>query len=396
MRVVIAPDKFKGSLSADGVARSIADGLVDVLPEAAVDLVPMADGGDGTVDAALRAGYAPGRHTVTGPTGTPVEAVIAVRAKTAVVELASASGLVFLAPDELAPMEATSRGTGELIGAALDAGCTRIVLGLGGSACTDAGAGLLTALGARLLDATGTSLPDGGGALADLAHIDLSELDPRLPRTDFVVALDVDNPLLGARGAAATFGPQKGADPDQVRRLDNALAHFTRVLATAVDPETGSQIEDTAAVRGAGAAGGVGFAALAVLGASPRTGLELVAELVGLAERIRVADLVITGEGSLDEQSLSGKTPVGVAQLARAVGVPLVVAACGVSSLTEQNARTAGFDQVWALSDLEPDASTSIANAADLLTQVGRRIGHWVSTDSALEATHHGTTKETR
>lgn len=391
MRVIIAPDKFKGSLPADGVARAVASGLERVAA-VDIDLVPMADGGDGTVEAALRAGYAADTHQVSGPVGDPVEATIARQGTTAVVELAAASGLALLPRDSLAPLTASSRGTGELIRAALDAGCSHIVLGLGGSACTDGGAGLVSALGARLLDASGTPLPDGGGALAELDRIDLSALDPRLQQTEFVVALDVDNPLLGATGAASTFGPQKGADPDQVRQLDDALANFARVLGDTLGPS----VRQAAERPGAGAAGGVGFAALAVLQARPQTGLELVAELVGLADRVRGADLVVTGEGSLDQQSLSGKTPVGVAKLARAAGVPTVVAVCGISSLGEDEASASGFDAVWTLADLEPDVSRSIANAAALLTDVGEQIGHWTKQHKTDEPADKDTPKEHR
>lgn len=375
MRVIIAPDKFKGSLPADAVAEALAAGIARTTV-ADIDLVPMADGGDGTVDAALRSGFTASRHTVTGPTGEPVEAVIALHEGTAVIELAAASGLVLLPSRSLAPMTATSRGTGELIAAALDAGSTRIVLGLGGSACTDGGAGLLAALGVRLLDERGGLLPDGGAALAGLAEVDLSGLDPRLGDTEVVVALDVDNPLLGSTGAAATFAPQKGADPSQVRQLDEALAHFAASLAAVL----GGPVNDAASAPGAGAAGGVGFAAIAILDAVPQTGLELVADLVGLAERVRSADLVITGEGSLDQQSLSGKTPVGVARIARGAGVPRVVAVCGISTLAENEARTGGFDAVWTLTDLESDVSRSIANAGVLLTTVGEQIGRWIAT----------------
>lgn len=375
MRVVIAPDKFKGSLPADAVAEALAAGIARAIP-ADIDLMPMADGGDGTVDAALRAGFTASRHTVTGPTGEPVEAVIALRDGTAVIELAAASGLVLLPPDLLAPLTATSRGTGELIAAALDAGSTRIVLGLGGSACTDGGAGLLAALGVQFLTADARQLPDGGAALADLDRVDLSDLDARLADTEIVVALDVDNPLLGQRGAAATFGPQKGADPDEVRQLDDALAHYAKVLSASF----GSTVEEATHAPGAGAAGGVGFAALAVLGATPQTGLELVADLVGLAARVRDADVVVTGEGSLDEQSLSGKTPVGVARIARGAGVRCVVAVCGVSTLDESQAAAGGFDAVWTLADLEPDTARSIVNASALLTVTGEQIGRWIAT----------------
>lgn len=380
MRVVIAPDKFKGSLSADGVAEAVAGGL-QAAGSCTIDLVPMADGGDGTLDAAVRAGFSESTRRVTGPDGSPVDATLAIDAGTAVVELATASGLALLPPDGLLPLTATSRGTGELIRAALDAGCSRIVLGVGGSACTDGGAGLMAALGARLLDAAGSPVPDGGGALADVARIDLSALDVRIRTTEFVVALDVDNPLLGDTGAAHTFGPQKGADPQQVLQLDSALANFARVLGIAQEHDLRDAIE----TPGAGAAGGVGFAALTVLGASPETGLELVADLVDLRGRVRGADLVITGEGSLDRQSLGGKTPVGVARIARAVGVPAVVAVCGVSSLSPDEERAAGFDAVWTLAELEPDINRSIADAAPLLTTIGERIGQWTRTAAPSE-----------
>lgn len=380
MRVVIAPDKFKGSLPADRVARAVAEGLRGVA-SADIDLVPMADGGDGTVEAAVRAGFSAAAHTVTGPAGTEVEAAIAIDDRTAVVELATASGIALLPQNGLQPLTATSRGTGELIRAALDAGCSRIVLGLGGSACTDGGAGLLAALGARLLDSTGADLPDGGGALADLDRIDLSALDGRIRQTEVVVALDVDNPLLGSTGAAHTFGPQKGADPQQVAELDAALANFARVLCS----ELGTDLREAVETPGAGAAGGVGFAALTGLDAAGRPGLDLVADLVGLAERVRGADLVITGEGSLDRQSLSGKTPVGVARIARTAGVPTVLAVCGVSSLPPDEARTSGIDAVWTLAELEPDVTASMANAAALLTRIGEQIGRWTVAASPTE-----------
>jgi glycerate kinase len=380
MRIVIAPDKFKGSLTATEVAQALAEGLSP--PSYEVDLVPVADGGEGTVDAALGAGFRPVTTRVAGPLGDPVRATYAIgrppgrAGETAVIELATASGLAMLPHDErsrprLSPLTATSLGTGELIRAALDAGCPDVVLGVGGSANTDGGAGVLVALGARLLDAAGDPVPPGGGGLADLAEVDLSGLDPRIAKTRFVLAADVSNPLLGSNGAAAVFGPQKGATPEDVARLDQALAGFADLLAEALDDDP----KRLAELPGAGAAGGVGFAALTVLGAELRPGIDLVCDLVGLDDRLAGAAAVITGEGSLDAQSLAGKSPIGVARRARAAGVPKVYAVCGRNLLTPEEAAGAGFDQIYALADVEPDADRSMRNAAELLRPIGQRIG---------------------
>lgn len=399
MRIVIAPDKFKGSLEAPEVAAALAEGVrrslgADTAPE--IITVPMADGGEGTVAAALAAGYTEQRLTVSGPTGRPVVAGFAVSDPIpndpnpndkgpiveAVVELATASGIGVLPhPDgraALAPLESSSTGTGELIRAALDAGASRIVLGVGGSACTDGGAGLLTALGVRLLDHRGRELFPGGAALADLARVDLSELDPRLARTEFVLAADVDHPLVGDRGAAAVFGPQKGATGAEVVMLDDALAHWRDTLAASYGRGAPSETIITAAsAAGAGAAGGVGFAAIAVLGATRRPGVEVVLELTGLPQIISgppTATLVVTGEGSLDEQSLGGKSPMGVARAAAAAGVP-VLAVCGRTTLEGQQIEAAGFIAVLALTNIEHDLELCMTNTAELLQQVGESIG---------------------
>ncbi|MBC3190618.1 glycerate kinase [Pseudonocardia sp. C8] len=375
MRIVIAPDKFKGSLDAAEVAAAVADGVRSALPGADLDLVPVADGGEGTVAAALGAGFRPVEATVTGPVGDPVRAAVAVDGSTAVVELAAASGLDLLpgaaaGTPRFAPLDAGTAGTGQLITAALDAGCTRIVLGVGGSATNDGGAGMLAALGARLTGAGGAPLPAGGGALAGIEAIDLSGLDPRLAGVEVVLAADVTNPLLGPDGAAAVFGPQKGASAADVSTLDAALARFARCVAAAV----GRDPDELVSLPGAGAAGGVGFAALAVLRATRRPGIEVVRELVRLDERLAGTDVVITGEGSLDGQSLGGKSPVGVAAAARAHGVPTVIAVCGRNQLDAGQARAAGFDQVHALADREPDPRRSMAEAARLLTELGREL----------------------
>lgn len=322
MKVLIAPDSFKESLSARAVAEAIAAGWARVYPDAELLLCPMADGGEGTVDAVLAATGGERQQTeVSGPLGDPVQATWGLLpGQRAVIEMAEASGLHLVEPARRDVLTASSYGTGELIRAALDAGVRRIVLGLGGSATNDGGAGLLCALGVRMLDVDGRDLPAGGAALARLRHIDLTGLDTRLAQVEVLVAADVDNPLCGPRGASAVFGPQKGANPAQVAQLDAALGHYADVMTATLG-------EDLRDQPGVGAAGGLGFAAKAVLKAAFRPGIQLVAELAGLAEALQDADLVITGEGRLDGQSLHGKTPVGVARLARAAGVPVIALA---------------------------------------------------------------------
>jgi len=360
--VLIAPDKFKGSLSAAEVADALAAGL----PGIEVRRTPVADGGDGTVAAALAAGYKRVPVRVTGPVGTPLSTEIAVSGDTAVVELAAASGLALLPSVELAPMTASSFGTGELIRAALDAGARRIVLGVGGSACTDGGAGMIAALGARLLADAGRPLPPGGGGLVELSEVDLGGLDPRIAETEIVLASDVDNPLLGENGAAHVYGPQKGADPTQVRLLDAALRSWSRAVTRAGG-------EDVAGAEGAGAAGGVGYAAMAVLGAKQRSGAELVLELVGFDAALPGSALVITGEGALDEQTLHGKAPSVVAARAAAAGIP-VIAVTGRCALPMDRIREEGFADVHALTEVDPDPQVCIRDAARLLPQLAGRI----------------------
>jgi len=378
MRVVIAPDKFKGSLSAPEVARHLADGLAAGFDAAGAaetletTLIPVADGGEGTLDAAVGSGFTRRSATVTGPLGEPVTADFAVRGNQAVIEMAAASGLALLpgGPSTDTAKDANSIGTGELIRAALDLGCRKIILGVGGSANTDGGAGVLQGLGARLLDADGNELPPGGGALVRLASIDFSGLDVRLEDSRFVLASDVDNPLLGTLGAPAVFGPQKGATPEDVTALDAALARFVEVLGEEIGDRAGRAAE----APGAGAAGGVGYAAIAVLGAARRPGIDVVLEFTGLAGQLAGADLVITGEGSLDEQSLLGKTPMGVARAAEAAGVP-VVAVCGRTTLSQEQQSDSGFRQVLPLTSLESDVEVCIREAGTLLEKLGRTIG---------------------
>jgi glycerate 2-kinase len=365
-RVLLAPDKFKGTLPASEVAAAVGLGVRGVLPDAETVALPVADGGDGTLDAAMASGYVRVPVTVPGPTGAPVATAYARRGSAAVVEMADTCGLARLPGCAPAPLTASSSGLGEAVRAALEAGCDDVVLGVGGSASTDGGAGMLAALGARLLDVAGRPLPPGGRALADLARLDLTGLHPSVDRTRFVVASDVDNPLLGPAGAATVYGPQKGATPEDLPVLDAALARWADVVAETVG-------SDVRAVPGAGAAGGVGFAALAVLGGELRPGIDLLLDLVGFDDRLPGSILVVTGEGSLDEQSLRGKAPIGVARRAAAAGVP-VVAVCGRRSLSAAALRAAGIDAAYALLDLEPDVDICLRSPGPLLERLGGRI----------------------
>jgi glycerate 2-kinase len=368
MRVVIAPDKFKGSLSAPQVAAAVAVGLREVVPDVEAIEVPVADGGDGTLDAALSAGFTRVPVRVAGPTGEPVDTAYAVRDEVAVVELADACGLNRLPGGQLAALTASSSGLGQLVRAALDAGCRRIVLGIGGSASTDGGAGMLAELGVRLLDADGAPLPPGGGALGRLDRVDLSGLHPAVGSTEMLLASDVDNPLLGPTGAAEVYGPQKGASLADVQVLERGLSQLVTVLA-----EELPNVKDAASAPGAGAAGGVGFAALALLRAQPRPGIDLLLELIDFQARLPGADLVVTGEGSLDVQTLHGKAPAGVAAAARAARVP-VVAVAGRSLLRTDELAGAGIAAAYPLSEIEPDPARSMADAGPLLQQMGQRI----------------------
>ncbi|MEQ0559553.1 glycerate kinase [Amycolatopsis sp. NEAU-NG30] len=359
MKVLVAPDKFKGSLTAAEVASAIAKGLAVARPGLEVRTLPVADGGEGTVDAAVAAGFRRVRVPARGPTGLPLTASYAVRGDTAVVELAEASGLHRL-PGPPQPLTATSAGTGDVIAAAVAAGCRRIVLGVGGSASTDGGAGMLTALGARLLDNAGRELPFGGAALSRLASLDLSGVD--LSEVDFELASDVANPLCGPDGAAAVYGPQKGASERDVEVLDAALRHWASIAS----PEFAGR-------PGAGAAGGAGFAALAVLGARLRPGITVLLDLLGFGDALAGVSLVVTGEGSLDRQTLSGKAPAGVARAAAARGIPCV-AVSGRCLLSAAEVTSAGFAAAYALTDLEPDPARCMAEAAPLLRRLARRV----------------------
>ncbi|MBL1073043.1 glycerate kinase [Nocardia sp. 2] len=371
-RVILAPDKFKGSLTAAQVAAALAAGITRAAPGTEVRQLPVADGGDGTVDAFLAAGWERVEVAAVGPTLAPVTTAYAVRGDTAVIELAAVVGLVKLPGGQPDPLHACTYGLGTVIAHALDRGIRAIVLGLGGSASTDGGAGLLQALGLRIYDADGGELGRaipgsgefacGGADLADAARIDRTGLHPALAETTFTLASDVDNPLLGPEGAAAVYAPQKGATPGDIATLEAALKNW----AALIGPEWADE-------PGAGAAGGTGFGAMAVLGAVERSGIDVVLDLVGFPAQLAGADLVVTGEGSMDTQSLNGKAPMGVAAAAHDAGIP-VVAVVGRLQLTPEQLHAAGFAGAYALADLEPDPARSIADAATLLERIGEQL----------------------
>jgi glycerate kinase len=371
--VVVAPDKFKGTLTATQVAEHVAAGLQRVYPGLRCVLVPVADGGDGTVDAAEAAGYRRVEMGVRGPTGRSVTAAFAFGEGTAIIESAQACGLGVLPGGAPAPLTASSRGVGELILAAARMRVKRIVLGLGGVASTDGGAGLMVALGAKLLDESGAELPPGGGALTRLASIDLSKLRD-LSSIEIIMATDVDNPLLGERGAAVVYSPQKGASAADAATLEQGLTRWADVVEHAL-----GQVKRNDA--GAGAAGGLGFAALAFLGATTHPGIDVMLDLLSFSDQLPGARLVITGEGALDAQTLHGKAPAGVARATAgaAPGLP-VVAVAGMCSLTAAQLRSAGIARAYALTDLEPDLDRCRAQAGPLLEDLAERVARdWLT-----------------
>ena len=379
MKILIAPDSYKESLSAAEVALAIEAGFREVFPDACFHRMPVADGGEGTVDAMVAA--TGGRRVaawVTGPLGLPVEAFYGLTGDgaTAVVEMAAASGLALVPPALRNPLLTTSFGTGELICAALDAGARHLIIGIGGSATNDGGAGMLQALGVVLVDGAGQALGPGGGGLGALAQIRIDGLDPRLAACSIEVACDVDNPLTGERGASVVFGPQKGATPAMVQRLDANLAHFAAVLQQAL----GVAVAD---VPGAGAAGGMGAALLGVLGARLRPGIEIVTTALGLEAAVADADLVIVGEGRLDAQSLHGKAPLGVARIARRHGKPVIAIA---GSLGDDVAalQAHGVDASFSVVRRPCSLEDALAGAADTLHAAARNIAAALRIGSGL------------
>lgn len=368
MKIIVAPDSFKGSLTALEASQAIADGWCRVFPDAETVLVPMADGGEGTVQSLVDATGGQVLHEdVTDPLGGKVSAHYGILGdgKTAVIEMASASGLPLVPPDKRNPLITTTYGTGELVRAALDRGCRRLIIGIGGSATNDGGAGVAQALGAQLLDASGDSLPFGGAALAKLAQIQLASLDSRIAETETVVACDVDNPLTGPTGAAHVYGPQKGATPEMVKQLDAALAHFAQV----VKQDVGKDVRD---VPGAGAAGGLGAGLMTFLNAELKSGIDIVIDAAHLRDKVKGADLVITGEGAIDEQTIYGKTPIGVAKVACEQQIPVL----GIAGMVAEGARAVYEHGIDALTTLVPGPITledAVADASVLLADATER-----------------------
>ena len=368
LRIVIAPQAFKHSIGARAAALAIERGVRSAMPDAETTLIPVADGGDGTLAALI--GTTAGQFhqaTVTGPLGEPVAAQWGVMGdgQTAVIEMALASGLALIPDDRRDPRRATTYGTGELMRAALDAGHTRIIVGLGGSATNDGGTGMAAALGVRFLDSSGNELPPGGAALAALAHVDVSALHPGLANATIIGATDVTNPLCGDTGASAIFGPQKGATPEMVAELDGCLANLARVIHSDLGP-------DVLHTPGSGAAGGLGAGLIAFAGAELRSGIDMVCDALDFDQYAATADLVITGEGRADRSTAFDKAPVGIARRAQSFGVPTVLLAGslgpGYDLLYEH-----GINAVVAIAEEPAELADSLQRGAELLERAAER-----------------------
>lgn len=370
-KIVIAPQSFKGSIFALEAAQAIERGVLAADPEAQTVLVPVADGGDGTLEALVdTTGGQTFRSIVTGPLGQAVEAMWGVMGDghTAVVEMARASGLALVPQKRRNPRVTTTRGTGEIIKEALDKGFTRIIVGLGGSATNDAGVGMATALGARFLDAQGQPIPNGGAALARLASIDVSNLHPKLAGATIIGATDVTNPLCGPTGASAVYGPQKGATPEVVTELDQALKHFSQIVQKDL-------AKDVLERPGSGAAGGLGAGLMAFTDGELRSGIDMVCEILEFDKHVEGADLVITGEGRSDESTIYDKAPVGVARRAMARGVPTIILAGSVGP-GYQKLYQYGIAGIVCIADRPMNFERSIARTAELLEGAAERTVH--------------------
>ncbi len=368
MRILIAPQSLKGSLTAAEAGSAIAQGVRVVYPKAEIEVVPVADGGEGTVQALVDAsGGKIIQKMVTGPLGEPVQAFFGLMGdgSTAVIEMAACAGLPLVPPEKRDPRITTTYGVGELILAALDHGSRHFIIGIGGSATNDGGAGMAQAVGAALLSVQGTEITRGGAALATLTHISTSTMDPRLQECTLEVACDVTNPLCGPTGATAVYGPQKGATPEMVEELDKALAHYAQIIKQ----DLGMSVRD---IPGAGAAGGLGAGLMAFLHAKLRPGAQIVFEAVDLEERIRQADLVITAEGQIDAQTAYGKSVGAVAEIAKRYGLP-VLAFAGSLGDNYQVVYELGVDAVAALPSSPMTLTYAMENAARLISDAAER-----------------------
>ena len=368
MKIIVAPQSFKGSVSALEAAQAIARGVKSALPEAETVLVPVADGGDGTLNALVDSTNGKVfRSFVTGPLGQPVESMWGVMGdgRTAVIEMARASGLALVPPKRRNPRTTTTRGTGEIIKEALDGGYNRLIVGLGGSATNDGGVGMATALGFRFLDAAGRVLPAGGTALARLARIEASHVHPGLAEATVIGATDVTNPLCGPTGASAVYGPQKGATPEIVEELDRALDNFAQV----VQRDLGQDVRD---LPGSGAAGGLGAGLMAFAGAELRSGIDMVCQVLEFDRHLEGANLVITGEGRADQSTIYDKAPVGVARRASALGVPTIILA-GSLGAGHQELYQHGIAGIVCIADRPMKFERSLARTAALLEAAAER-----------------------
>ena len=362
MKIVIAPDSFKGSATSIEIATWIESGIHSVIPECETVKIAIGDGGEGTLDALLSAGFESHEIVVRGPTSETVQAKFGMRYSTALIELAQASGLSQLPGKIFEPLTASSYGTGELIRAALDKGATKIILAVGGSACTDAGAGALQALGARLLDIHNKEIAFGGAALQHCRQIDLSDLDERIPEVEFCLAVDVSNPLLGPDGAAHVYSPQKGASTEEVILLESSLSNFSSLAGNA-------HIN----TPGAGAAGGFGYMAMTFLHAYSQSGIDLLLDLLQFSEKLAGADLVITGEGRFDSQSLRGKAPVGILEIATALSIPVALI-CGQVAFNNSGAMLERFHSISSLESIEPDLQNCITRPGPIIEKIAASI----------------------
>lgn len=379
MKIVIAPDSFKGSLTAKQVGDAIAAGVRKALPDSDIVIKPMADGGEGTLQCLVDAtGGKILQATVKNPLGRQITAEFGILGdgKTCVIEMAAASGLYLIDASERNPLVTTTYGFGQLIKAGLDLGCRRFILGIGGSATNDGGAGMLQALGFALLDGDGQPLAFGGGELHKLERIDSSSADPRLSECVFTIACDVDNPFVGPNGASHVFGPQKGATPEMVKLLDDNLRHFADVI----EQTRGIAIHD---LPGTGAAGGVAGALLAFLNGELKSGIQIVSETTRLAEAMEGADLVFTGEGQVDHQTAQGKTPCGVAKLAHQRGIPVIVLAGSIGTGIEALYKH-GVTAVASIINKPMTLEQAMAQTAGLLEQAAEQLTRIFATKGGL------------
>ena len=358
MKILIAPDSFKGSASSSDIATWIESGIHSVIPDCETVKIAIGDGGEGSLDAVLSAGFTAIKCDVLGPVGNSVTTQIAFSGDTAFIEMAQASGLSQLPGGVKSALTASSFGTGQLILEALNRGASRIILGVGGTATTDAGAGALQALGAKLLGTDGIDIAPGGAALSGCTEIDTSGIDPRIAKVSFTLASDVTNPLLGHEGAARVFAPQKGAAPADVDVLEKSIAQFASLVAG-----------DFASLPGAGAAGGFGFMAYAFLSAQAQSGIDVILDLVGFDSHLAGADYVITGEGKFDSQSVKGKAPWGILQRAQKSKIPTFLV-CGDAEIQQQTLLA----EIFTLTSIESDINKCISNPAPLVTQLGAKI----------------------